>query len=37
MNDFLNRANAKYYRIDIASPAHLVNTVDMLILIGKAY
>ena len=37
MNDFLNRANAKYYRIDIASPAHLVSTVDINVLIGKAY
>ena len=37
MNDFPNRANAKYYRIDIASPAHLVKTVDILNVIGKAY
>jgi len=37
MNDFPNRANAKYYRIDTASPAHLVLTVGFLILIGKAY
>ena len=37
MNDFSNRANVRYYRIDTASPALLVHIVSLLILIGKAY
>lgn len=37
MNDFSNRANARYYRIDTASPAHSTHTDGMLILIDKSY
>jgi len=37
MNDFPNRAYVRYYRIDTASPAHLIITDGLLNLIGKSY